>query len=100
MFAGAVSLLYAARRTLILSFDDDSIDESAELRAALQGCPGISELRLSGTHVTPLTPELPPLPPAPGSESAPSPDAQFAGARDAILSFLEPPSDAPPRAPR
>jgi len=55
----AVSQLYRADRTLVLQFDDDSIDESPELLRVLEGRRGVRLQLLSGTHVTPLTPRMP-----------------------------------------
>jgi len=48
---------YATPRTLVLSFAQDSIDESDVLEASLQGKPGVERLRLGGTHLTPLAPD-------------------------------------------
>lgn len=59
-----LSQLYEASRTLIVKFEDDAIDESEELQAAIDGCTGVELRRMRGTHVTPLTPAAPGLLPS------------------------------------
>ena len=83
----------------ILRFEDDSIDESAQLSATLQGCSGVQLRLLPGTHVTPLTPNLPDLaelaelaslPPLPVLPLVPPAfGEQFDSARAAIVHFLD-----------
>lgn len=55
---------YALPSTLVLSFSDDSIDESDKVAAALEarGAAALERLSLRGTHVTPLTPDPAALP--------------------------------------
>jgi len=67
----AVRKAYRARRTLIMEFSDDSIDESGELEALLKEAESITRMRrpmvdiavqrkrLEGVHITPLL--APPL---------------------------------------
>lgn len=50
----ALRTSYGVRRTLIVSFSQDTIDESDILEACLQGKAGVERLRLKGTHLTPL----------------------------------------------
>ena len=81
--------LYDAKRTLVLRFLDDSLDESPPLPAVLQRATGDVTLQsLQGTHLTPLTPSGPdqppllPLPPLPLPTTLPSNAlASLAGAR-------------------
>ena len=93
---GVVPKATACRQ--ILRFEDDSIDESEQLSATLQGCSGVQLRLLPGTHVTPLTPNLPDLaelaeqanlPPLPGLPLVPPAfGEQFDSARTAIVHFL------------
>lgn len=48
---------YALPRSLVVSFSQDSIDESDLLESALVGKPGVERIRLIGTHTTPLAPD-------------------------------------------
>ena len=65
---------YSQRQPLVVSFTDDSLDESADLEAALPASASALPLRLRGTHLTPLAvdPTSPtgPLPPLPGLAEA------------------------------
>lgn len=68
----AVRLMYRARKTLLLKFDDDTLDESEEIYALLQESRENIKLRrpmvdvdirlevLRGTHVSPLSPDVVP----------------------------------------
>ena len=83
----AAAKLYEARRTLVVRFLDDSLDESPPLPAVLQGGGDVRLSSLRGTHLTPLTPSQPeeppllPLPPLP-LPPLPSAAASLAGARE------------------
>jgi len=102
--------LYEARRTLVLRFTDDTLDESPPLPAVLQRGGDVRLASLPGTHLTPLTPSAPdeppllPLPPLPLPISSPmlptsfnAAAASLAGARTAdfdeasrvIVDFLD-----------
>ncbi|KAL1530325.1 hypothetical protein AB1Y20_001234 [Prymnesium parvum] len=58
----AVALLYNSDNTLILRFDQDTIDESPQLAAMMQGVSGVRMQVLPGSHVTPLTVRIVELP--------------------------------------
>jgi len=56
---------YPVRRSLLVSFDDDAIDETDSLEALLRLAPGaaavtggVERVRLTGSHVTPLTQDV------------------------------------------
>ena len=98
----AASKLYEARRTLVVRFLDDSLDESPPLPAVLQGGGDVRLSSLRGTHLTPLTPSQPeqppqmplqfPLPPLPTSAAASLAGAReedFDAAASLILEFLD-----------
>lgn len=67
-----ISSSYKVPATLLVQFDDDTIDQSREMAAALRGrnARGISSLRLPGTHVTPVAPSLGWVPQGPLTVSA------------------------------
>mmetsp|Transcript_67566 Transcript_67566/g.186705 ORF Transcript_67566/g.186705 Transcript_67566/m.186705 type:complete len:240 (-) Transcript_67566:494-1213(-) len=62
--------MYRARRTLLVKFENDAIDESDELERVLQEAKGIMRLKrpmidfdirlktITGTHITPLTQDI------------------------------------------
>lgn len=62
--------MYSARRTLLLKFENDAIDESDDLEAVIQEAKDIMRLKrpmvnfdirfetISGTHITPLTQDI------------------------------------------
>ena len=93
-------MLYEAKRTLVVRFLDDSLDESPPLPALLQNGGDVRISSLAGTHLTPLTPAdegEPPLPlPVPLSIPPIPAAATLAGARrqdfdaacEVILDFL------------
>ncbi len=108
----AAAALYAARRTLLLRFDDDPVDQTPELESVLQSVGGVQLSSLTGSHLTPLTPSLldaPPLPPPFGGPAFDAallnPDtpagrsaAEYAAARDAIVGFIDAALEAGERA--
>ena len=99
----SASKLYESRRTLVLRFTDDSLDESPPLPTVLQRGGDVRLASLQGTHLTPLTPSEPgeppllPLPPLPLPGSFNTAAASLAGARqsdfdeasDLVLRFLD-----------
>ncbi|GAX26989.1 hypothetical protein FisN_9Lh297 [Fistulifera solaris] len=46
---------YTIPQTLLVQFDQDVIDQSAKLTAAIQNCTDIKFARLRGTHLTPVS---------------------------------------------
>lgn len=46
---------YTVPQTLIVQFDQDEIDQSSKLTAAIQNCTDIKFARLRGTHLTPVS---------------------------------------------
>jgi len=90
----AAAQLYRARRSLVLRFDDDSLDESLPLPTLLQGGGDVQLASLAGTHVTPLAPPTilgAPLPlPLPAAASlAGARQADFEALCGTILGFLD-----------
>jgi len=90
----AASQLYRTPCTLVLQFDDDSIDESDDLVSVLEGCSGVQLLQLKGTHITPLTPAMLELPASVIPEAPPefligeTALREFSDAMEAIVRFL------------
>jgi len=76
---------YTGNSTLVVSFSDDSLDESPVLYKALPTTAGARRLELPGTHLTPLAVD----PDAPSSPLLPVPDPLGLGLRAALLAEVE-----------